>query len=129
MATSANPGGEPLVISDDEAHEKLAGIADLIITHDRAIVTRADDSVMAVVDGGPTFLRRARGFVPEPIDLGSDGPSVLAVGAHLKSTVTVTRGRQEFVSEHVGSLDNAATRPLALLRKAARPLALAGTAS
>ena len=109
VATSANPGGEPLVIGDDEAHEKLAGIADLIVTHDRAIVTRADDSVMAVLDGAPSFLRRARGFVPEPIDLGSDGPSVLAVGAHLKATVTVTRGREAFVSQHVGSLDNAAT--------------------
>ncbi len=109
VATSANPGGEPLVIDDAEAHEKLAGIADLIVTHDRAIVTRADDSVMAVVDGAPSFLRRARGFVPEPIDLGGDGPSVLAVGAHLKATVTVTRGREAFVSQHIGSLDNAAT--------------------
>ena len=45
--------------------------------------------------------------MPEPIDLGSDGPSVLAVGAHLKATVTVTRGREAFVSQHVGSLDNA----------------------
>ena len=109
VATSANPGGEPLVIGDDEAHEKLGGVADLIVTHDRAIVTRADDSVMAVIDGAPAFLRRARGFVPEPIDLGSDGPSVLAVGAHLKATVTMTRGREAFVSQHVGSLDNAAT--------------------
>ena len=109
VATSANPGGEPLVIADDEAQQKLAGIADLIVTHDRAIVTRADDSVMAVVDGTPSFLRRARGFVPEPIDLGGDGPTVLAVGAHLKSTVTLTRGREAFVSQHVGSLDNAAT--------------------
>jgi hydrogenase maturation protein HypF len=109
VATSANPGGEPLVIGDDEAQEKLATIADLIVTHDRAIVTRADDSVMAVVDGAPAFLRRARGFVPEPIDLGSDGPNVLAVGAHLKATVTVTRGREAFVSQHIGSLDNAAT--------------------
>ncbi len=109
VATSANPGGEPLVISDDEAHEKLAGIADLIVTHDRAIVTRADDSVMAVVDGAPSFLRRARGFVPEPINLRGEGPNVLAVGARLKSTVTVTRGREAFVSQHVGSLDNAAT--------------------
>jgi hydrogenase maturation protein HypF len=109
VATSANPGGEPLVISDDEAQEKLKNIADLVVTHDRAIVTRADDSVMAVVGGAPAFLRRARGFVPEPIDLGSDGPNVLAVGAHLKATVTVTRGREAFVSQHIGSLDNAAT--------------------
>lgn len=109
VATSANPGGEPLVIGDDEAEEKLKTIADLIVTHDRAIVTRADDSVMAIIDGAPAFLRRARGFVPEPIDLGSDGPNVLAVGAHLKATVAVTRGREAFVSQHIGSLDNAAT--------------------
>ncbi len=109
VATSANPGGEPLVIGDEEAREKLTGIADLIVTHDRAIVSRADDSVMGIVDGAPAFLRRARGFVPEPIDLGSDGPNVLAVGAHLKATVTVTRGREAFVSPHIGSLDNAAT--------------------
>jgi hydrogenase maturation protein HypF len=109
VATSANPGGEPLVTSDEEAYAKLVDIADLIVTHDRAIVTRADDSVMAMVDNAPAFLRRARGFVPEPIDLGDDGPCVLAVGAHLKATVTVTRGREAFVSQHIGSLDNAAT--------------------
>lgn len=109
VATSANPGGEPLIVGDAEAHDKLAAIADLIVTHDREIVTRADDSVMTLIDGAPAFLRRARGFVPEPIDLGAEGPSVLALGAHLKSTVTVTRGREAFVSQHVGSLDNVAT--------------------
>jgi hydrogenase maturation protein HypF len=109
VATSANPGGEPLVTADQEARTKLAPIADLVVTHDREIVTRADDSVMGMVDGAPAFLRRARGFVPEPIDLGAEGPNVLAVGAHLKSTLTVTRGREAFVSQHIGSLDNVAT--------------------
>ncbi|HVY15128.1 MAG TPA: carbamoyltransferase HypF [Rhodopila sp.] len=109
VATSANPGGEPLVIDDDDAAVRLDGIADLIVTHDRPIVTRADDSVMAVIDGAPAYLRRSRGFVPAPIDLGEDGPATLAVGAHLKATITVTRGREAFVSQHVGDLDNAAT--------------------
>ncbi|WP_442755714.1 carbamoyltransferase HypF [Methylocystis sp. JAN1] len=107
VATSANPGGEPLVVDDEEARSRLAHVADVIVGHDRPIVTRADDSVMAVVDGAPAFLRRARGFTPEPIDLGTDGPSVLALGAHLKTTVTVTRGREAFVSQHIGDLDNA----------------------
>jgi hydrogenase maturation protein HypF len=106
VATSANPGGEPLVVEDEEARSRLAHIADIIVGHDRPIVTRADDSVMAVMDGAPAFLRRARGFTPEPIDLGTDGPCVLALGAHLKSTVTVTRGREAFVSQHVGDLDD-----------------------
>lgn len=106
VATSANPGGEPLVVDDNDARRRLADIADLIVGHDRAIVVRADDSVMAMVDGAPAFLRRGRGFTPEPIDLGCDGPCVLAVGAHLKSTITVTRGREAFVSQHIGDLDD-----------------------
>jgi hydrogenase maturation protein HypF len=109
VATSANASGQPLVITDAEARRDLAGIADIIVTHDRPILTRADDSVMAVIDGAPAFIRRSRGFAPEPIDLGCDGPSVLAVGAHLKSTVCVTRGREAFLSQHVGDLGAART--------------------
>ncbi|WP_053239747.1 carbamoyltransferase HypF [Pleomorphomonas koreensis] len=109
VATSANPGGEPLVVDDDDATRRLAGIADLIVTHDRAIVVRADDSVTQVIAGAPSFLRRARGYVPEPITLTEDGPATLALGAHLKATVTLTRGREAFVSQHVGDLDTAET--------------------
>lgn len=109
VATSANPGGEPLVVDDEDATRRLAGIADLIVTHDRAIVVRADDSVAQVIAGAPSFLRRARGYVPEPIALSEDGPATLALGAHLKSTVTLTRRREAFVSQHVGDLDTAET--------------------
>ncbi len=109
VATSANPSGEPLITDDAEAREKLKGIADLVVGHDRAILARADDSVMTMIDGAPAFLRRARGFVPEPIELGDDGPDVLALGAHLKTTVTVTRGREAFVSTHIGGLMDRAT--------------------
>lgn len=105
VATSANPGGEPLVIDEADARQRLSGVADLIVSHDRAIVTRTDDSVMSVIDGAPAFLRRARGFVPEPIDLGVEGPDSLAVGGHLKSTITITRGREAFLSQHIGDLD------------------------
>ena len=109
VATSANIAGEPLVIDNAAAARDLAAVADLIVTHDRAIRTRLDDSVMRMIDGAPAFVRRARGFAPEPIDLGEDGPVVLAVGAHLKATVCVTRGREAFLSQHVGDLDTAAT--------------------
>ena len=109
VATSANMSGEPLIINDAEAREKLSGVADLIVGFDREIVARADDSVMTFIAGAPAFLRRARGFVPEPIPLSSDGPDTLALGAHLKTSVTVTRGREAFVSTHIGSLDDAAT--------------------
>ncbi|MBK9657594.1 MAG: carbamoyltransferase HypF [Rhodanobacteraceae bacterium] len=110
VMTSANPHGEPLVHTDADARERLAGIADLIVDHDRPILVRCDDSVLRVVDRTPAFIRRARGFVPEPIDLGSDGPCVLGVGAFLKNTVCITRGREAFVSQHVGDLDNPEAR-------------------
>ncbi len=109
VATSANAAGEPLAITGAEARRSLAGIADLIVTHDRPIVARADDSVMAVIGGASAYVRRSRGFVPEPVDLGRDGPPVLAAGAHLKATLCVTRGREAFVSQHVGDLTTAAT--------------------
>ena len=78
VATSANLAGAPLIASDDDARQRLEGVADLIVTHGRAIVVRADDSVMRIIDGAPVLLRRARGFVPDPIDLGREGPSVIA---------------------------------------------------
>jgi len=109
IATSANPGGEPLVVEAEDAARRLACIADLIVDHNRPIVVRADDSVAQIVAGAPALLRRARGFVPEPIELTEDGPDVLALGAHLKNTVTFTRGREAFVSQHIGDLDTAET--------------------
>ncbi|WP_188261416.1 carbamoyltransferase HypF [Azospirillum tabaci] len=109
VMTSANPGGEPLAIGNDEARRRLDGIADLIVDHDRDILIRADDSVMRVVAGAPAFLRRGRGHVPVFIRLPRPGPPVLAVGGHLKATVCLTRGNEAFLSQHIGDLDNAAT--------------------
>ncbi|TFV41718.1 carbamoyltransferase HypF [Bradyrhizobium frederickii] len=108
VATSANPGGEPLLIDNRQAERRLAGIADLVVTHDRDIVTRADDSVVAMVAGRTQFIRRARGYVPEPVRLARSVPPILAVGGALKATVTVTRGNEAFVSQHIGDLDTAA---------------------
>ncbi|MDP3538414.1 MAG: carbamoyltransferase HypF [Azonexus sp.] len=105
VMTSANPHGEPLVIDNDEAVERLTGIADAFLLHDREIVVRCDDSV---VRAGPAFIRRARGYVPLPIPLASGGPSVLALGGFLKNTVCVMKGREAFLSQHIGGLDNAA---------------------
>ncbi|MBL8429537.1 MAG: carbamoyltransferase HypF [Dechloromonas sp.] len=106
VMTSANPQGEPLVVGNDEALERLSGIADACLVHDRDIVIRCDDSV---VRAGPAFIRRARGYVPGPIELADDGPCVLALGAYLKNTICVMKGREAFLSQHIGSLDNVAT--------------------
>lgn len=108
VMTSANPHGEPLVIGNDEALARLAGIADAYLAHDREIVTRCDDSVVRATPHGPAFIRRARGYVPVPIPLSDDGPTVLALGGYLKNTVCVMKGREAFLSQHIGGLDNAA---------------------
>ncbi|MEE4298345.1 MAG: carbamoyltransferase HypF [Pseudomonadales bacterium] len=110
VMTSANLSGDPLVIDDEVARRDLAVIADLIVTHDRAIVVRADDSVLRMVGPGRSvLLRRARGHVPGRIVLGDEGPAVLATGAQLKNTLTVTRDREAHVSQHVGDLATPAT--------------------
>ena len=113
VMTSANPGGEPLVIDNAEALQRLAGIAGGYLLHDRDIVARCDDSVvrLSAIDQttGPAFIRRARGYTPTPIKLAHRGPSVLALGAGLKNTVCFTRGDEAFISAHIGDLDNAAT--------------------
>jgi len=105
VMTSANPHSEPLVIGNDEALARLSGIADAYLLHDRDIVMRCDDSVLRA---GPGFIRRARGYVPLPIMLADEGPTVVALGGYLKNTVCVLKGREAFLSQHVGSLDNAA---------------------
>lgn len=104
VMTSANPHGEPLVIDDQEAFRRLAGIVDAFLVHDRGIVLRCDDSVRRV----DSFVRRARGYVPQPIKLPAGGPAVLAVGGCYKNTVCITRGEEAYVSQHVGDLDNPA---------------------
>jgi hydrogenase maturation protein HypF len=112
VMTSANPNGEPLAIDNDEAIARLSGIADALLLHDRDIVVRCDDSVLRQVHASEApafqFIRRARGYTPQPIRLPKIGPSVLALGGHLKNTICLTRGDEAFVSQHIGGLDNPA---------------------
>jgi hydrogenase maturation protein HypF len=110
VMTSANPHGEPLVTDDAEALKSLAGIADAWLAHNRAIVTRCDDSVMRVQGGTARFVRRARGAAPRAVALARATPPVLGVGGHYKATACVTRGAEAFLSPHVGDLDLAPTR-------------------
>lgn len=109
VMTSANPGGEPLVIDGEESRARLGDIADAIVDHDRPIVVRCDDSVFRVIAGAPVPLRRARGAVPEAIKLPRAVPPILAVGGDQKTTVCVTRRDDAYLSQHVGSPNNAAT--------------------
>jgi hydrogenase maturation protein HypF len=110
VMTSGNVSDEPIVYRDDDARERLAGIADLVLGHDRPIETRTDDSVLRVARGRPLPLRRSRGAVPSALALPVPAARhVLACGAELKSTFCVARGRRAWVSHHIGDLKNVET--------------------
>jgi hydrogenase maturation protein HypF len=106
VMTSANLSEEPIAIDNDEARSRLANIADAFLMHDREILQRCDDSVLALVDGAPQFLRRARGFVPLGVPLPLEVPPLLAVGGHLKNVFALARGRFVYQSQHLGDLEN-----------------------
>ncbi|MCX5683983.1 MAG: carbamoyltransferase HypF [Planctomycetota bacterium] len=108
VMTSGNLSEEPICREDQEAVTRLAGIADLYLMHDRPIHTVCDDSVTMVQRGRPLMLRRGRGFAPRPLVLPVESPEpILAVGPELKNAVCLVRGRQAFVSQHIGDLKNA----------------------
>jgi hydrogenase maturation protein HypF len=112
VMTSGNRRDEPIVIDNEAALAALATIADFFLLHDRPILNRADDSVVAVMHTAtPTLspVRRSRGYVPEPIRLPRPAPrAVLAVGGDLKNTCGLTRGAQAILSQHIGDLEHPA---------------------
>jgi hydrogenase maturation protein HypF len=106
VMTSGNRSDEPIAYQDD-APTRLAGIADLFLTHDRPNHVRCDDSVTRVVDGVELPVRRSRGYAPRPIELPFQcARPLLAVGGQLKVTFALGRGRQAFLSHHMGDLDH-----------------------
>jgi hydrogenase maturation protein HypF len=106
VMTSANLSEEPIAIDNDEARVRLGQIADAFLMHDREILQRCDDSVVAVVDGAPQLVRRARGFIPLGVPLPFDAPPLLAVGGHMKNVFALARGRFVYQSQHLGDLEN-----------------------
>ncbi|WP_254549998.1 carbamoyltransferase HypF [Catellatospora tritici] len=110
VLTSGNVSDEPIAYRDDDAATRLAGLADAMLTHDRPIHTRTDDSVARVVRGRPLLLRRSRGYVPRPLTLPvAARRPILACGATLKNTFCLANGAQAVLSHHIGDLENAAT--------------------
>ena len=108
MVTSGNVSDEPIVTNEHQATARLSGIADAFLSHDREIHRRADDSIVRRFGSTFTVLRRARGFVPNPVALPrsiAEGIDVLGVGAELKNTVCIARGKHAFLSTHLGDLE------------------------
>ncbi len=107
VMTSGNPSDDPIAYEDADARARLGEIADLLLTHDRPIHLRCDDSVVRVVPSGVLPLRRARGLAPSPLKLPAPlARPTLALGAQLKSTFCIGAGRDAVVSHHLGDLDH-----------------------
>ncbi len=136
VMTSGNISEEPIVVDNEEAVSKLSGIADAFLVHNRDIFMRVDDSVVRVnnfevmtTPGPPlhnegstpsaggqrgvtkgrsslSFIRRSRGYVPDPVPLHDDGPEVLGCGADLKNVFTLTKGSFAIPSQHIGDMEN-----------------------
>ncbi|MEO8691067.1 MAG: Sua5/YciO/YrdC/YwlC family protein, partial [Solirubrobacteraceae bacterium] len=109
VMTSGNVSDEPIAYEDADALERLAGIADLVLFHDRPIHTRTDDSVLRAIGSHPPrrplLMRRSRGFVPDSLALAAPAARhVLACGAELKSTFCVAKGERAWVGHHIGDL-------------------------
>lgn len=109
VMTSANYSGEPLVISNDEAREKLKHIADYFLMHNREILVRCDDSVIRMIGDTPIFIRRSRGYAPDAIKLPQPIRPSFAAGAYLKNTAALSRDEDIFLTQHIGDLDNNST--------------------
>ncbi|WP_458413769.1 carbamoyltransferase HypF [Schinkia sp. CFF1] len=106
VVTSANPSGMPMLYKEEEAFSYLRDIADYILTGNREIKHPIDDSVVQVIDSQITFLRRARGFVPDPIFTKNDHHGVLALGPQQKNTFAIGRKQEIFVGPHIGDMNH-----------------------
>ncbi len=111
VMTSGNLAEEPIIHDNEDVFRKLSGIVDAFLTHNRDIFMRVDDSVVRLSSLVPrpsslSFFRRSRGYAPGPIALRDDGPEVLGVGADLKNTFTLTKGKFAIPSQHIGDMEN-----------------------
>lgn len=112
VMTSGNRAGLPLAKEDEEARRQLRGIAGYFLSHDRPILNRVDDSVVRLLEPGPLVLRRARGYAPTPVEvptppaLRGDGRGFVGVGGDMHNSFCCLRGRQAFLSPHIGDIEN-----------------------
>jgi hydrogenase maturation protein HypF len=110
VMTSANQVDEPICIENREAVQRLEGIADWFLVHDRDILVRCDDSIATVSSGKRRIIRRSRGFAPIPIILAKSYPPILALGPQMKTTLCVLKGNLAFLSPHIGDMETPEAR-------------------
>jgi hydrogenase maturation protein HypF len=107
--TSGNISDEPVIIDDRVAETKLLTVADSLMSYNREINNRADDSVLRIVNSKKSLIRRSRGFVPSPVDLSSNVEGILALGAEQKSSFCIGKDKQAIMSQYIGDLKNLPT--------------------
>jgi hydrogenase maturation protein HypF len=113
IATSANISGSPIIYDDEEAIEKLSGIADYILSFEREIVLPQDDSVLQLTASGENIiLRRSRGLAPNyfPNPFTTTNECILAMGGELKSAFAIQNGHQLYISQFLGNQENLASQ-------------------
>ncbi len=108
VVTSGNIAEEPICTNENQALEKLAGLAQFFLVHNRRISHRVDDSIARIIRNREMVIRRARGYT-QPVSLPINSPPILAVGSHLKNTVAIAVSGNAFVSQHIGNLETAET--------------------
>ena len=108
VATSGNLSEEPICIDEYDALKRLKGIADFFLVHNRPILRHCDDSIVRIIKGREFIIRRARGYAPLPFLIdganGIDDENIIAVGGHLKNTISIKKKNQVFISQHIGDL-------------------------
>mgnify|MGYP001772579993 CR=1 FL=1 len=106
IMTSANPKGQPMCINEECVYGKLSKVIDYVLTHDREIVNRADDSVVRFTNGKPVLLRRGRGYAPTWVRIGHKLPrNVIAFGAELQSAGAVGFEDKVVLTQYIGDVD------------------------
>lgn len=124
VMTSGNRGGAPICRSDADVRESLAGLCDIVLTHDREILIRADDSVMEAAGDEIFAIRRSRGYAPLPFAVSADWKGdVLAVGGELKNVFCIGKDAYFYPSPYVGDLSDLRTEQ-ALVETAGRMMEL-----
>lgn len=109
VLTSGNLSDEPIIISDRDAFRDLMPVTGCVVSYNREISNRADDSVVRMCSGKPTIIRRSRGYAPRPVYLAADAEGIFAAGAEQKNSFCIGKGTRAIMSQHIGDMKNVAT--------------------
>jgi len=109
VLTSGNLSDEPIITGDEAAIRHLMPVTGCVVSYNREISNRVDDSVLRIINGMTSIVRRARGFAPQPVEIACDAEGVLATGAEQKNTLCIGKGRQALPGQFNGDVSNVAT--------------------